>query len=171
MAEDTLDFQYDNYRKSTLGSSYSRSEGLLVIPVMGPEGTAPVVVRVHASFGVRTVSFDYAKQASPPLFPAIQDSQSNDILLSADLMFPAPITDGQQQLVFGVRGSYEYVQPGGGRTQGDAFPIDAHPFATKIDMLGEMQTDITNPDVNFVWGQWNQDEVDTAVLTATRIIG
>lgn len=174
MAEDPLnrlDLQSVNYRQSKLESTYTRNEGLLVIPVMGPEGTAPAIVRVHAPYGVRAADFSYQKQASPPMFPSIVDTPSGDILLGATLNMPAPITDQQQNLVYGVRGTYEYVQPLGGRTQDDPFPIDSHPFATKVDMLGEVQINITDPNVLASFGQWNEDTVDTSILTADKLIG
>src|SRR4051812_40541949 len=87
---DLVDLQAHKYRAgSALESSYERNRGLLVIPVMGPAGTAPVVARVHAPYGVRTVEFAYAKQDAPPLMPAAADTNSGDTILSEGHTFPA----------------------------------------------------------------------------------
>jgi len=168
---DQLDLQSDRYRKSTIASKYTRDEGLLVIPVMGPAGTAPTIVRVHAAYGTREVGFDYIKQGSPPLIPSLTDTNSGDILLRTELTIPAPIIDQQNNLVYQTVGGYTFVQPLGGRTQNSVFPIDAHPFATKIDTLGEMEPYLSDPTLRKVDGQWSQQGIDTSILTANKIIG
>lgn len=168
---DKLDVQFNKYRDASVASSFSRDEGLLVIPVMGPAGTAPAVVRTHAPYGTRNTEFTFDKQSTPPLFPAIADTVSGDVMLGAVLVTPAPITDQQNNLVYRVRGSYHYVQPLGGRGQGDNFPIDAYPFPTRIDTLGELKPDITNPDVMTALGQWYGQHIDTTLFTGDRIIG
>lgn len=170
-AADQKDLQYHYYLGTSALSKYSRTQGLLVIPVMGPTGTAPAVVRVSAPYGMREVEFEYRKQGSPPLFPAPADTTTGDVLLTADQEFPAPIPSPQGGLVYGVRGTHTYVQPLGGRAQGDTFPIDAHPIVTRVDTLGEDVTELTNPDDLVTYGQWTKDGVDTNQLTASKIIG
>lgn len=176
---DLVDFQAHKYRTgSSLESTYHRERGLLVIPIMGPVGTAPVVARVHAPYGLRTVEFGYSKVDSPPLMPAAADTHTGDTILSETHTFPAPGTNMDGHLVFGVRGTFTYVQPLGGRTPEDKFPIDAHPFPTAIDGLGEFNTAVltTSPGQDqfmsdAIDGRWNRDNVDARVLSAYKIIG
>ena len=168
---DQIDLQTARYRKSSIASRYTRDEGILVIPVMGPAGTAPVMVRTHAPYGVREVEFDYIKQGSPPLMPSLTDTNSGDILLKTSVTVPAPATDQQNNLLYQTVGGYTFVQPLGGRSQNDVFPIDAHPFITKVDTLGEMDPYIGDPTLRKVDGQWSQQGLDTAILTANKLIG
>lgn len=132
---DTYDLQSSQYRKSVVVSRYSRDEGLLTIPVMGPAGTAPVVSRVHAPIGYRHVDFDLARDGAPPVFPAQADTTSGDVILSSDLAFPAPMGVGAM-LVFACRGRYEFVQPGEPRGTESLYPFDRHPFPSMVDALG-----------------------------------
>jgi hypothetical protein len=168
---DIVDLQYHNYQKSGIVSQYVRENGLLVIPVMGPTGTAPVVVRVSAGYGFREASFEYIKKGTPPLFPSPENTPSGDVLLSAELQFPSPVPSPEGGLMYGVKGSYSYVQPSDGRAAGGKFPIDAHPFMTYIDTLGEDQREMSNPDDLTTYGQWNKNNIDTSKLTSGNIVG
>lgn len=166
-----FDLQVDRYRdQASTVSSYSRDRGLLVIPVMGPAGTAPIIARVHAPYATRTVKINYSKHGSPPMFPALTDTPSGDTLLAENLDLPAPIVDQQGRLVYGISGELVFVQPLGGRTQGSNFPIDRHPFPTPIDLLGAFET----PEMSFIsqvlYGEWNSQNVETAKLTSSGLI-
>lgn len=135
MADARKDLQDVAFRESTLVSKYDRSLGLLVIPVMGPVGTPPVVVRVHAPVGMRTADFAYTKTGTPPVIPAPVDTPSGDTILSSSLnIVVARITpDDQNRMLYSISGSYLYVQPDGGRGETSQFPIDKHPFFTPLD--------------------------------------
>lgn len=126
------------YLKSRLDSQYSRDEGVLVIPVMGPAGTAPALIRVHAPLGFRTVDFEYQRVSQPPVFPAQADTNSGDVILGSKLVLPAPI-ESEQNLVFACRGQYEFVQYDVLRGPDDPYPIDRHPFPTLVDALGQLK--------------------------------
>ena len=168
---DRLDLQYYYYKGSSAKSRYVRNNGLLVIPVMGPAGTAPILVRTHAPYGARETDFEYMKQGSPPVFPSPEDTKTGDILLSSTVEIPAPVTSQQGGLLYAIRGHHAYVQPLGGRSQGDTFPIDAHPFPTRIDTLGQEITELTNPEDLIAYGQWTKNGITTADLTSNTIIG
>lgn len=168
---DFTDLQIDRYRDTaTIRSSYQRDHGLLVIPVMGPAGTAPVVARVHAPYGTRTTSFNYSKHGSPPLMPSLEDTSSGDVLLAADLSFPAPITDQSGTLIYGAEGELMFVQPLGGRAQGDSFVLDRHPFPTKVDILGAYPSPEMSFPSSIMFGEWNSGSVDTAKLTSSGLV-
>lgn len=176
---DLVDLQYHRYQGgSNLFSRYHRDRGLLVIPVMGPAGTPPVVVRVHAPVGYREVDFSYAKSGGPPLMPAAADTQSGDTILTEEHNFPAPTPDQDGRLLYGVAGHFTYVQPYGGRTPEDEFPIDAHPFPTQVDALGQVELsgveslgELATVNGRILHGVWNRQVVDSKVLSAYKIIG
>lgn len=180
---DLIDLQAQRYKAgSGLQSHYHRDRGLLVIPVMGAAGTAPVVARVHAPIGYREVDFEYAKQGSPPLMPAAADSHTGDTILTEDHWFPAPSLDTEGQVVYGVRGHFVYVQPLGGRGPDDTFPIDGHPFVTGVDAIPDRRfvvpPRLVTPNLigdrlvaAVVDGMWNREVVDSRMLSAYRIIG
>jgi hypothetical protein len=137
---------------------------------MGPIGTRPVVVRVHASVGYRSVQFEYAKQLQPPLFPAPADTDSGDTILSSSLVFPVPRINESGDLTFGVSGEYVFVQPGGGRGTEDKFPIDKHPFVSPIDVIDKYPGPYGDPEVDVTW-QWNLRSVDARLLGSYGILG
>ncbi len=168
---DRIDLQFSKYQRSGMNSRYKRDEGLLVIPVMGPAGTPSCLVRVHAPVGVRSTDFEYVKQGTPPLIPAMQDTTSGDIFLGAVVEFKAPVMDDQKILMYAARGEYEFVQAAGGRGQGDTFPIDSHPFLTSVDALGELMPNMTSPQDLTTDGLWYEDSVDTNLLTTSKTIG
>lgn len=106
------DIQADNYRYNECASSYMRDRGLLVIPIAGPEGTPPLIIKVHSSYGFRTEKFDIAKNNTQPVIPSPQDTTTTgDILLTADLNLMQPrIRDQQNNLEYAISGFYTYVQ-------------------------------------------------------------
>lgn len=175
---DLLDLQFHRYRGGGLVSRYHRSRGLLVIPVMGPAGTPPVVARTHAPIGYREVDFNYSKSGGPPVMPAAADTNSGDLILSEEHSFPAPSPDQNGRLLFGVNGHFTYVQPDGGRTPDDTFPIDSHPFPSQVDALGqydlsatESLTDTATFQDRVVNGAWNMQVIDSRLLSSYNIIG
>lgn len=167
---DLTDPQIERYRASQGRSVYRRDSGLLVIPVMGPPGTAPIVARVHAPYGTRTETFQSAKSGMPPVFPAPADTTSGDTLLVADLEFPLPTFDQDGKPVYGVQGEYTYVQPDGGRGPEDQFPINRHPFPTMLDYLTMLPRPKNNPVYDRVF-MWNTDSVDVQLLGSYSLIG
>lgn len=124
------DSQIANYRGATNESKYTRDEGLLVMPVMGPEGTPPTVIRMHGGVGFRKVRWDAEKLGAPPLIPAFTDTP-NDTILSSDLYFSVPIVSGSQvQYMYEAHGEYTYVQ-NVTRTVGSDFQTGAMPYQTQ----------------------------------------
>jgi len=132
---DRKDLQDLAFRESTLVSKYDRSLGKLTIPVMGPAGTAPVVCRVHAPFGMRFVDFAYTKTGTPPVIPSPTDTPTGDTILSSTMAITVGrlTADDQNRMLYDIKGSYVYVQPNGGRSETSQFPLDKHPFYTPLD--------------------------------------
>jgi len=106
------DHQVRGYDLDVNASHYDRDEGLLAIPVMGPAGTPPKVVRVHAAIGYRRVNWAYNKRGAPPIMPSMSNTtDNNDIFLGGDLSLPVPALGGDQnQLDYVATGEYTYVQ-------------------------------------------------------------
>jgi len=104
------DSQIESYRKATNESKYSRDEGLLVLPVMGPAGTPPTVLRMHGGVGFRKVRWEAEKLGAPPLIPAFT-STSNDTIMFSDLYLSTPKVSGSQvQYLYEAHGEYTFVQ-------------------------------------------------------------
>lgn len=158
------------YRDARSQSAYVRDEGLLVIPVMGPAGTAPAVVRVHAPYGLRRSQFTSQKVGQPPLFPPQADTTSGDKILTSDLVFTTPVPMPDGKLLFGVSGEYVYVQPLGGRGPDSTYPIDRHPYPTLINRLTALPPPTGDSIDDMTW-QWNCDFVDARILCSYDLFG
>jgi hypothetical protein len=158
------------YQRAQLASSYFRDEGLLVIPVMGPAGTMPSVIRVHAPYGTRTSDFDYVREGHPPLIPAQADTNSGDVILTSEISFPVPQERGSK-LIFGAKGSYTFVQATTLRGPDDPYEFDRYPFPSLVDALGQL-----NPNAQLGEGQggynaYNTSIIDTRYLSSYGILG
>lgn len=158
------------YRDSRVQSAYIRDEGLLVIPVMGPAGTAPSVVRVHAPYGVRRSRFRAEKENQPPLFPPQADTDSGDVILHSEVAFPAPAPNPDGRLVFAVSGEYTFVQPLGGRGPDNTYPIDRHPFPTAVDRIGSLPPPGVDTLDDSTWW-WNCEYIDARLLCSYNLLG
>ena len=174
---DLYDFQAHRYRTSKGESTYSRDDGILVIPVMGPDGTAPVTVKTHASIGFRVYTFEQVKDGTPPLLPAMADTPSGDVFLGSTISFPTPGQNMKNDLRFGQRGEYTYLQAEV-RGSTSVFPIDRHPMPTMIDSLGLdrlLELDVQPgpqglEQVSFLDERWQADGVDAMALTSYGIV-
>jgi hypothetical protein len=158
------------YTGSQGSSAYTRDEGLLVIPVMGPAGTAPSVVRVHAPYGVRRSRFAASKLYQPPLFPPAADTTSGDTILHSEITFPTPALGPEGALEFSVAGEYVYVQPDGGRDTESTFPINRHPFPTTINVLNRLRKPAADDGLDMTW-HWNCDYIDARLLCSYDLFG
>jgi hypothetical protein len=157
------------YRTSVQHSRYRRDEGILVIPVMGPAGTAPAKFRVHAPIGYREFEFEYAKDNTPPLYPAQADTGTGDTFLGADIVFPTPRINDGGWLTFGVRGTYTYVQPEGGRSTEDSYPIDRYPFVTQLDALHTLPAPAGDGLQDAAW-TWNSQDIAASLTQSYDIV-
>ncbi len=167
---DLIDREAHKYHKSKLLSSYERDTGLIAIPVMGAVGTAPVITRVHAPMGTRRVEFEYIRSGAPPVFPAPADTNTSDTFVSSSLVFPAP-TETNGNLIFGVRGTYLFIQPDDGRGTESLFPVDAHPFPTLVNALGTVNPQMVDPNLFGGVNTWRTDSVDARALCGYNIMG
>lgn len=111
MAEDA---QAALYNKYNMDSEYTLNSGTLMLPVAGPDGIAPRLIKTHSSIGIRKVRFDAHKSGSPPRIPKIgDDTDSGDVFLNGAVNFPLPIiADTQATYVYPAQGEYIYAQVG-----------------------------------------------------------
>lgn len=146
-----LDAHAHRYAASGGLSKYSRDLGLLVVPVMGAVGTAPVIGRVHAPIGYRTSSYEAVANGRPPILPAMANTDSGDKLLTADVVFGLPQVSDDGTAMFAAMTEYIYVQPLGGRGPEDTFPMDKHPFPTIIDSMELLPPPSGDPVRDLAW--------------------
>lgn len=165
-----LDRDAHRYMHSSGESKFVRDEGLLVLPVMGPSGTAPRVMRVHAPFGVRSSVYDGAATGRPPLLPAPGDTGDGDTLMTSSYTFPIPRPNEDGSAIFGVRAEHTYVQPDGGRGAEDTFPMDKHPFPTILDMIEELPPPTGNAADDVDW-HWNVAGYPMTLLGTYNLFG
>lgn len=169
--KDKRDMQMHRYVKAGVESKYTRNEGLLVIPVMGPAGTPPALVRTHAPYGLRQSEFEAVKSGTPPLFPAPVDTGSGDVLLNATLLIPAPTGDQSGLPVFGIRGNYLFVQPLGGRTNGDNFKFDQLPVPVAGMIPGTYDIQVNGDTyIKMIESIYNFDFLATPALSSEALI-
>lgn len=130
------DGQPDNYFTYQQGNNYSYDAGLLVLPVAGPDGSPPRVVKTHATIGRRSVSVHAIKVDTPPVIPSLGvNTAEGDIFLGGGLSLPLPqINSNQNGFNYFADGQYEYVQPGPprGYDPTDCFQTGNYPFALPI---------------------------------------
>lgn len=86
----------------------TRNEGILVMPVAGPPGTPPMIVRVHAGLDMSTVDFDASKIGEPPIVPAAEPRDPNLILLGGSQTASLPMIQPGGH-IWQLSGHYEYV--------------------------------------------------------------
>ncbi len=112
VGDSTIDAQGQWYKndKTNSVSRYARSEGLFAIPVSGPVGTPPKIVRLYAPMGVRQYDFNEQKDGFPPIMPQVSDSQSGDTLVSADFSVAATMIGSQQGYSYVGYGIYTFIQ-------------------------------------------------------------
>lgn len=163
------DFAAYQYQSAVLMDTFRQETGVLPIPVMGAAGTAPVLARVHASYGIREAEFSYAKDRVPPVVQAPADTDSGDTLLSAEYTFPTPRPNDNGGLTFGVKGRLVYVQPLGGRGTESEFPMSKHPYVSPIDAMHTLPPPSGDPEEDVEW-QWNSGSFDMKLLGSYGII-
>jgi hypothetical protein len=164
-----VDTDTARYLKSSMFSTYDRVEGKIAIPVMGPSGTAPVVVRVHAPIGFRDVEFEMIKEGMPPVFPAMADTASGDTILSGSVEIPKPFLLQNGGLRYGIKGNYSYVQPAGGRATEDVFQTGRNPYYSTLDFV-ELYPDAPSGVLEGQEWSWNQDGIDARTFGSYRMI-
>ncbi len=172
LTAERTDAQQTQYTKSAAGSTYHFNPGLRYVPVIGPEGTPPVVVRVFAGYTSREAAFDYTKATAPPLIPSPGNTRSGHIFLGGSLTIPSPGTSGDGEMIFAASGTYAYVCPLDLRTNGK-IQFDAFPFITGVDLLGHVpeNTETSDEDFGYYQRAWTSPFFDLTKLTTTRILG
>lgn len=166
---DYVDLHKERYLQSEGASQFIRDEGLFVMPVIGPEGSAPVVIRTHAPIGYRRGTYKAVKSKGPPLFPAQADTLSGDIILNSSISFPTPQEGLNMDLVYGVDCDYWYCQALPRGTE-DSFPINSHAFASLVDALGVIPLNALTKNNQIVPDNtWNSPLVDSKEMQAYKI--
>ncbi len=151
------------YNNFSIDNSYTYDAGSIVLPVAGPDGTAPRVIKTHASIGYRKAKWDANKSKTPPWFPEIAvNTPSGDVFLSGTLDIPLPLLrSDQSQYIYKVAGEYTYVQPGAPRDSSNVWNTGAYPFKPALmemwqifspafDTVGE-PIEPNWSDRNYVW--------------------
>ena len=155
-------------------SEYVLHDGTRVIPVMGDSTQTPVVVRLHPPYTTRKASFRYMAAKIPPLIPPPGDTQPHqtaspgdtipgDTYLGGFLIIPAPIQNANEDLVYEVAGSYNFLVTKDVRTYGK-MRFDAHGYASFTDFLGHVQAKPGDPT-------WTNPYFDLNQLSSARILG
>lgn len=131
-----LDGQPDAYYDFKQGNEYTYDSGNCVMPVAGPDGTPPQIVKLYAAIGSRTIAVTSLKVDTPPILPSIgRNTDEGDIFISGAISLPLPQINSNQT-GFNYRGTcqYEFVQPGvpRGYNDGDTFETGRYPFALPI---------------------------------------
>lgn len=127
------DGQPDNYDNFKQNSSYSYDSGMVAIPIAGPDGTPPCVVKLYAAIGMLTRRTSAAKVNTPPIMPSIAfDTKEGDLFLSGTLNLLLPqINQSQTGFNYYANSEYTYVQPGaprGSNPATDTFQSGEYPF-------------------------------------------
>lgn len=105
------DGQTNFFEANDASSFYERDEGILVLPIAGPPGTAAAIIQVHAPYGIRRVKWEAAKRGVPPPIPTPKDTASGDKILSSSIIVHQPRPEvSQSKLGFAMEGEYVYVQ-------------------------------------------------------------
>jgi len=154
--KDQQSSQYINYSND---NSYSYNAGMLVLPVAGPDGSAPRIIKTHASIGMRKMEFSTSKSGAPPWVPAIAtNTQSGDIFLGGTINAPLPeISSNQSEMIYAMHGSYMFVQPGAPRGVNDVFDTSEYPFQLPlISFMSAFDTLANNSSNGSV--QWAADD-------------
>jgi len=147
-------------------SDYILHEGVRVIPVMGPVGTPPVKVRMHAPYTMRNSNFSYVRSKTPPAVPMPADTPSGHTYLGGHIEVPAPSVDSQASIIYTVKGSYSFVLPADLR-EGGKIMFDRHSHRSIVDFLGYFYLN-TDPKVD---DTWNFPSLDLNYLASSRILG
>ncbi len=130
------DGQPENYYTYEQGNEYTYDPGLLVLPVAGPDGSLPRVIKIHAAIGSRSIVTNAVKVDTPPIMPSLGvNTSEGDIFLSGVLSVPLPqINSNQNGFNYFANFQATYLQPGPprGYTDIDCFQTGNYPFALPI---------------------------------------
>lgn len=112
--------------------SYADVSGLRVVARCAPSST-PKVVRVHADYGLRTVSFDSSRAGRPPLIPAPGDVLAGtdyvaDTYLGGTVTLPTPMPNDKAGYNWRISGEYTYLQSVNRKAGTHCLPTGGLPF-------------------------------------------
>lgn len=99
----------NNYRQYDLDGRYETDNGLLIVPVGGPVGTPPVLMRMHAGYTTRNVAWTIERMGAKPVLPSVSTGNSNEILAYRSVTVAAPLL-GTNNQVYRASGLYTYYE-------------------------------------------------------------
>jgi len=110
---------------------YTDVSGLRVVARCAP-GASPKVVRVHADYGMRTVTFDATRAGRPPVVPQPGDvtvgEVTTDVYLGGDFVVPTPAPNQKGGYDWNVSGQYTYLQSVNRIPGTHSIPTGGYPF-------------------------------------------
>lgn len=144
MAESLPNASYDSFQ---MESTYLTLTGQYGMIPAGPDGTPAAIVKAHAKFQRRVISWVATRTGAPPAAPPPEDLDGNNILISASpaILAAVPLVPGGKH-VWQLAGVYEYqvVYPVGpdDNLPSGKFPVDqaaasdlAYPASSYDDTL------------------------------------
>lgn len=124
--------RYVDYRGD---SSFTVDRGVIPIPLAGPDGSAPVLVKVHAEIGYRTTDVTAAKFGAPPVLPAACDTPSGDMILGCSYDYFMPqISPNQDSYIYRADAKMTYVQ-GSLRGSGGSSTFQTIDYPYHMDLI------------------------------------
>ena len=111
MSEATGTFQQQLPDNCTVIRTRSSHSGLLAIPVAGPPGTPPEIVRVHGGMDMVDVSFSGGQMGGPmPIpHPDLFSVDGNSVLLGGSQAVNLPMEQHQGDHYWNLSGGYTYI--------------------------------------------------------------
>lgn len=122
-------------------------DGLAVMPVCGPPGTPPEIMRVHAGYEIEEIIVDTISENGPPKTPHFQPADPNLVFMSGTQITSVPMISGRGGHCWTMNATYIYAHVA---TKGLAadFPTGKMPF----DHLVENGSENTIPGSLFIQG-------------------
>jgi hypothetical protein len=132
MSEATGTFQSILPENCAITRSRSHSSGLLALPIAGPPGTPPEIVRVHGGMDMLDISFAAGQMGGPMSIPHPDLGDGNSVLLGGSQVAALPMEQQQGDHYWDLSGSYTYVckQLIGLAAQ---IPTGVMPFESQVD--------------------------------------
>lgn len=125
------------YHEFLIDSTYLEDTGLRVLPVAGPPGTPPKVIRVHAGIRSKQVEWTAERRGDKPELPHWDTGNSADILISKEIAPCSPLLISENNHAWRVSGIYLYVSA--------VAPSDSDRMAA-----GANPADTTTPEQNWL---------------------
>lgn len=94
--------------------------GLLLVPVAGPEGTPPELIRVSAPYAKRVIEFAAERPNDRPMLPSWNTNNPNEVLAYRSIVTATPAMAPGGSRIYRTQGRYVYYL---GKVPSDTSPI------------------------------------------------